>query len=75
MGTALERETSIDPEIGFIMVRPMECEESASVNNAIATIYAKKGKLDNHVYFLKNQFLNWMELISYDSCKNTVNMF
>ena len=41
MGTALAGVTSIDPEKGLIMARSMKSEESATVNNTIAAIYAK----------------------------------
>ncbi len=53
MGTALTAVTSIDPERGLIMARSMEGVESASVNNAIAAIYAEKGDLKEHAFFLK----------------------
>ena len=53
MGTALAGVTSIDPEKGLIMARSMEGEESAAINNAIAAIYAKKGTLDEHAFFLE----------------------
>ena len=46
MGTALAGVTSIDPEKGLMMARAMEGAESASVNNAIAAIYAKNGDLE-----------------------------
>ena len=41
MRTALAGVTSIDPEKGLIMARSMKGEESATVNNTIAAIYAK----------------------------------
>ena len=53
MGTALAGVTSIDPEKGLMMARAMEGAESASVNNAIAAIYAKSGDLKEHAFFLK----------------------
>ena len=53
MGTALAGVTSIDPEKGLMMARGMEGAESASVNNAIAAIYAKNGDLKEHAFFLK----------------------
>jgi aminopeptidase N len=53
MGTALAGVTSIDPEKGLMMARAMEGAESASVNNAIAAIYAKKGDLKEHAFFLE----------------------
>ena len=53
MGTALAGVTSIDPEKGLMMARAMEGVESASVNNAIAAIYAKNGDLNEHAFFLK----------------------
>ena len=53
MGTALAGVTSIDPEKGLMMARAMEGAESASVNNAIAAIYAKNGDLKEHAFFLR----------------------
>lgn len=53
MGTALAGVTSIDPEKGLMVARSMEGVESASVNNAIAAIYAKKGDLKEHAFFIK----------------------
>ena len=53
MGTALAGVTSIDPEKGLMMARAMEGAESASVNNAIAAIYANNGDLKEHAFFLR----------------------
>lgn len=52
MGTALAGVTSIDSEKGLMMARAMEGAESASVNNAIAAIYARNGDLKEHAFFL-----------------------
>jgi len=53
MGTALGGVTSIDSDRGLTMARSLEGAESASVNNAIASIYAEKGTLQDHAFFLK----------------------
>ena len=53
IGNALAGISSIDPEKGLMMARSMEGVESASVNNAIAAIYAKNGDLKEHAFFLK----------------------
>jgi len=52
MGTALAGVTSVDSDKGLMMARSLEGAESASVNNAIAAIYAEKGTITEHAFFL-----------------------
>ena len=72
MGTALAGVTSLDADRGLMMARSMEGAESASVNNAIAAIYAEKGDLKEHAFFLKTiAELNGMNKLGFLQKYNT----
>lgn len=53
MGTSLNAIAALDAERGLEMARTLEGIESASVNNAIASVYAEKGTVKEHAFFLK----------------------
>lgn len=53
MGEAINSIASMDPEKGLALAKKYEGVESASVNNAIASIYAENGSEKEHDFFLK----------------------
>jgi len=53
IGTSIKAIASIDADRGLEMARTMEGIESSSVNNAIAAVYAEKGTIKEHPFFLE----------------------